>query len=481
MSELKKKSLIALAWDWSAKLYSQLVGLVVTIVLARIVTPAEFGTVALVMAIVGFSQIFCDAGLARALVQRSKLLPIHYSSVFLFNLSVAAILSAVVFLAADQIGVFFNNPSLAAVAEALSCLFLFNSLGSVHAARLTRDLKYDILAKARFLAASCAGLVGIGLALKGAGIWSLVAHAIVFALFKSLVLWLRSGWAPTLEFSRKALGQLWGFGFRMFLSGLIDQTFERIDMIVIGRLFSPATLGFYDRAKSINSLLVRYSSSSLTAVLFPVLSSVKNDVARANNIVMSLLGLLSLYTFFVLGLVYLLSAEIILILFSSKWVDSVPYLQLLVLGGFGAPLGALLLNVLRSKGKSREYLRLEIYKKSFRALCMVVGFAWGIEGYLYGMIVAAIAGTYLNVFFASVQMNTGQWVLFRPILTQFVIVALCVPIVLGMNQALQLSLLAGLAAKTLVFTVLFLGLNHVFRTSSYLGLREQLSAATGGR
>ena len=157
--------------------------------------------------------------------------------------------------------------------------------------------------------------------------------------------------------------QLWAYGFRMFLSGLLDAIFTRLDYLIIGKLFAPATLGFFQRAKSLNLMVAQNSSASLMSVLFPVLSKVQNDLQRFQRIVVKTMGIICFVVFLLLGGLYLVSEELIVLLFGEKWLPSVSYFQILVISGFGYPVSALLVNILSSRGKSKEFLLLEILKK----------------------------------------------------------------------------------------------------------------------
>jgi O-antigen/teichoic acid export membrane protein len=210
-----------------------------------------------------------------------------------------------------------------------------------------------------------------------------------------------------------------------------------------------------------------------------VLSKVKNESLRYKTIVLNLLALISLYAFFLVGLVYVLAEEIVVVLLSDKWIESVPYLELLVISGFSAPIGALLLNVLRSRGRAREFLRSEVYKKAIRGLCMIVGFNWGIEGFLYGMIVASITGTCINIAYARKELDISASALGRTVLVQAALAATSVGLVLLSSGVANPDFVSGVLLKLLVFCAAFLGMNHILRTQAYLEMRRQLSELRG--
>jgi len=338
------------------------IGFIATIILARLLEPAEFGLIAMIMAIIGIAQVFTNVGLGAALIQRRRVLPVHYSSVFFLNIVIGAFLTLITFLSASLIGDFYNSEQLVPIAKVMSLAFFINAFSSVQVTKLRKEINYATLTKANITASLLSGIIGVSLAYDGLGVWSLVVQVLLRGLIFNIYLWRMSHWQPSLLFSLKALNQLWPFGFRMFISSLLDAVFKWLDILIIGKLFTPATLGFFERAKSLDQFIVAYSSGSLMSVLFPILSKMQNDLPRFQNIVTKILGILSFIVFMLLGVIYLISEELIIILFTEKWLPSVKYFKILVLSGFAYPISALLVNVLSSRGNSKAYLRLEIYK-----------------------------------------------------------------------------------------------------------------------
>ncbi|KYJ86993.1 hypothetical protein AS592_00345, partial [Sulfurovum riftiae] len=404
-------------------------GFIVTIFLARLLEPAEFGLIAMVMVIIGIAQVFTDVGLGSALIQRRRVLPVHYSSVFYFNIFIASILTLITFLSASWIGAFYNNNQLVSIAQVMSIAFLINAFSSVQATKLRKELNYTALTKANFTASLLSGIIGVFMALNDGGVWSLVTMTLSRGVIFNIYIWMVANWWPSLLFSFKALFQLWGFGFRIFLSGLLDAVFNKLDILIIGKLFTPATLGFFERAKSLDQMIVTYSSGSLMSVLFPVLSKIQNDLPRFQRIIIKALGVISFIVFLLLGMMYLISEELIVLLFSEKWIPSVEYFQLLLLSGFAYPISALLVNVLSSRGNSKAFLHLEIYKKIVFGVNLLVAFIWGIEGYLYGLVLASILAVYLNIIFASREIHLAITKFIHPIIMQMLITTLSVILV----------------------------------------------------
>ena len=471
---LKARGLNALIWDFFGKIARYGTSFIVTIFLARLLEPSDFGLIAMIMVIVMVAMVFTDVGLGSALIQRRRVLAVHYTSVFYFNVFIGGVLTLITFLSANWISEFYDNIQLVPITQVMSPLFIITAFSSVQINKLRKELNYTALAKADVSAAVLSGITGIALAFYGAGVWSLVAQALSRGIFHNIFLWIASKWVPSLLFSFKALRQLWGFGFRMFLSGLLEVIFTRLDIIIIGKLFTPAILGFFDQAKRLNEMIIQFSSGSIMAVLFPILSKVQNDLPRFQNIAIKILGIISFVVFFLLGVMYLISGELIVLLFTEKWLPSVEYFKILVLSGFGYPVSALLVNILSARGNSRAFLRLEIYKKILLGINLYVGFLWGIEGYLYGLVIVSVLGVSLNILFASREIKLPFSVFAKPIIVQMIIAVVAVWVVILFTKEMETYDIILILMKSISFSIIYLLINIFLKTSSYGYIMEQV-------
>ena len=471
---LKVQGTKAFIWDFFGKMATHGMGFVVTIFLARLLEPADFGLIAMIMVIIGMASVFTDVGLGAALIQRRRVLAIHYSSVFHFNIFIGLLLTLLTYFSASRISEFYNNEALLPLVQVMSLSFIIGAFSSVQSTKLRKELNYSLLTKIGLIASFISGTVGVSMAFWGAGIWSLVVQSLLMGGVYNIIIWTVSHWKPSLEFSWKALTQLWGFGFRMFLSGMLDAIFTRIDFLIIGKLFPPATLGYFQRAKSLNSMVVQYSSGSLMAVLFPVLSKVQNDLPRFQSIVLKSLGIITFITFLLLGGLYLVSQELIVLLFSEKWLPSVDIFKILILSGFAYPISALLVNVLSSKGNSKQYLYLEIYKKFIASMNFIILYFFGIDAFLYGLIIQGALGLSLNILFASREIELSFFIFSKPIATQMGIAILSVLATLKIIQYIHFLDIIMLVLKGSLFTFLYLIINYILQTSSLKYFLEQI-------
>lgn len=474
MSNLKKRGVSALIWDFSGKISNQIVSVLVTVVLARILEPADFGLVAICLVFIGIAQVFTDVGLGSALIQRKVVTQSHYSSVFYFNIFVALIFTVGTFFAAGWLSSFYGNPALNPLLQVSSILFLLNAFSSVQQTRLRKFLKYSIIAKIEISASILSGIVGICLAFYGAGVWSLMAQILTQRICSNLFLWFSSGWKPSLSFSLTSLTDLWGYGFRMFLSGLIESIFTRLDYLIIGKLYAADILGFFDRAKNLNNLVVKYTSESLMSVLFPVFSEIQNDTQRLQVIVLKAVVVLSGGLFILIGGLYLTAQDLIVFLYSDKWLPSGKYIELLLLSACGYPLSALFCNILAARGKSKKLLKLQIVKKSFATLNFINIMVFGLESFLYGLVIVMLFSLSLNIYYSAKEIDMKSIDFAKPVLTQMLISIFSVWVTLNLVVYVQLSPFLNFIYKGVVFTLLYIVANALFKTQGYVQLNNFL-------
>lgn len=476
MNDLKTKGLKAFIWDLFGNLGTHISSLIVTIFLARLLEPSDFGLIAMIMVIVSVAKIFSDVGLGGALIQRSKLLPIHYTSVFFFNISAGFLLTLITYLSASQISQFYNSPELLPLIQVMSSLFVISAFHAVQSVILRKELNYGLLTKVNLISSLLSGVIGVLLAFWGAGVWSLVAQLISREVLINILIWSKSSWAPTLAFSFKALKQLWGYGINMFLAGLLDTIYERADYLIIGKLFAPATLGFFHQAKQLNLLVIKYSAGSLMSVLFPVLSKIQNDIEQFRRVVIKSTGIISFVTFLILGCLFLVADELIVLLLGAKWEPSIFYFKILALSGFAYPISALMVNVLSSRGKSKEFLRLEVYKKIIQSATLYILYVFGIEIFLYSLILSSLLGTSLNIFFATRELGLSFFAVVRPILIQVMIVINLVLLILFIVEYFQMPDFIMMLMKGLLFLVSFLLVNRILKVKAFNDVLKQLES-----
>ncbi|MBL4708359.1 MAG: lipopolysaccharide biosynthesis protein [Flavobacteriales bacterium] len=287
-----------LIWDFVGRLFNQGITFVISIVLARLLFPEDFAVIAMVMVFFIIANVFIEFGLKEALVQTDEISNIQFNTVFWINLGVAVIFTSLLYFLSGAISEFYKLPKLKSIIQVLSFVFILNSLGIVHRAILIRDINFKFLSKINVFSSFVSGGIAIYLAYEGFGVWSLVVQYYISALIKQCFLWYGSRWLPKMEFDYSSAKLLVKFGKNIFFSGLLNNIFTQLDIFIIGKVFAPATLGYYSRAKNLDQLIGSYSAGSLHAVLFPVLSKIQNDKTQIREIVKKYFHLAAFVSFF---------------------------------------------------------------------------------------------------------------------------------------------------------------------------------------
>lgn len=463
MKNLRQKATSAFLWDYSGNLARQTATFVIGVFLARLLSPTEFGLIGMVMAFIGLSQGLLNLGLGAALVQRKDPSPLHYSSTFVMNVSLGLLLTAAAFFAAPVIARFYNEPRLIPITRALSVVLLLRSLTLVHQAWLRKHLRFNTITQIRLSAAVLSGLCGVGLAWHGFGVWSLVDQTLLGAVISLIGFWLLAGWKPTLRVSLPALKELWAFGIHMFSAGMLDALFTRADVFIVGKLFSATELGFFTRAKSLARFVIRFSSQSIGQVMFPVLSAIQDDQERFRRVTEQTLALVSFAAFALSGWLFVVARPFISLLLTDKWLPAAPILRLFCLSAYALPVNSIVLSVLKGKGHSRTFLQLEILKKVLYSVALVVGFQFGIRGFLIALAVTSFLSTGINMYASGKPVGLSLGRLARTV-APYGVAAIGAATALVFLPSSSLGDFAHLLVYTAVFGLCYLLLNAALRT-----------------
>jgi O-antigen/teichoic acid export membrane protein len=375
---------------------------VIGIMLARMLFPKDFGLIGMLTIFIAVAESLIDSGFQAALIQKREATPTDTCSIFYFNILVGLVVAGLLCAVAPWIAAFYNQPVLTPLTRALSLIIVINAFGLIHYTILTRQIDFRTLTKVSLIAGVTSGIIGVTLAALGFGVWSLVAQQISRSFFWTVSMWLMNTWRPALIFSLESLREMFSFGSRILVSGLINRTFENIYLLVIGKLFSPTDLGFFTRAKVMEELPSQTLSGMVGRVTFPVFSTIQDDPTRLKRGMKKALTTLVLVNFaMMIGLV-VIARPFMLVLLTEKWAESIPYLQLLCLVGLLFPVVLINANLLFALGRSKIHLRLEIIKKVLIIINIVITWRWGISAMISGMIVISIMSLYMNSYYTGV-------------------------------------------------------------------------------
>ena len=399
---LKSKTINALSWSLVESVGVRGAQFVIGIVLARILYPEQFGLMAMLTIFIAVAQTFFESGFGAALIQKKDISQTDICSIFYFNILVGLAAAGLLCWVAPWIAAFYDQPILTSLTRALSLTIVISSFGLIQAIKLTREINFKAQAKVGLLANILSGMLGVALAIGGFGVWSLVAQQVFSSLVRTTCLWLFSAWRPELIFSFKSLREMFGFGSRMLLSGLLNQIFDNIYLLVIGKLFSATNLGYFSRAKTLQEIPTHTLSGMIANVTFPVFSAIQDDPVRMKRGLRKALTLLALVNFPIMIGLAVVAHPLVLVLLTEKWAECVPYVQLFCVLGMLYPVHVINLNILVALGRSDLFLRLEIVKKVLIIINIVVTWRWGMTAMIYGMIVTSCISYYLNSYYTGI-------------------------------------------------------------------------------
>ncbi len=405
VDNLKQKTLHAISWSFVESIAARSVQFIVGIILARLLFPEQFGLIGMLTIFMAVSQAFLDSGFGAALIQKKEATPTDINSIFYFNILVGFAAAGLLCLIAPWISVFYNQPILTPLTRAMSMTIVINSFGMIQSTILTKEINFKTQTKVSLISGVLSGIIGISLAVSGFGVWSLVVQQVSNSLAGTIALWFYSPWRPALLFSFDSLRGLFGFGSRLLFSSLLYQIFENIYLIVIGKLFSATSLGYFTRAQTLKNVPVLTLSTMVARVTFPVFSTIQDDPVRLKRGLKKASTILVMVNFPMMIGIAAVARPLVLVMLTEKWAPCIPYLQLLCLGGLLIPLGFMNLNMLQALGRSDLFLRLEIIKKVIIVINIAVTWHWGISAMIYGMMIVSIIGYALSSYYTGVLIN----------------------------------------------------------------------------
>lgn len=401
---LKKQAIAGIKWTFLQQFSVQIINFAVQIILARLLMPEMFGLIAMVVVFMSIGQALMDGGMTSSLIRTNNPDQLDYSTVFITNIIMSLGVYGVVFIAAPYIALFYNQEILTNIIRILSLTFVIRALVAVHMAKLTKEMNFKLQMKLQIPSTILAGIVGITMAYNGYGVWSLVWLNLVQAISFTVQTLLFMTWRPSLIFNFEKFKYHFNFGYKLTLASLIDVIFNDAYRIVIGKFYSPAVVGFFHQAETLRLFPVQQISTVVGKVTYPLFAKMNNDEALkfAYKITMKLV--LALIVPLMLALI-LIAEEGFRFLFGEKWLPAVPYFQILALASIVRPLSTYNLNILKVKGRSDIFLRLEILKKFIGIVLLVIGLNFQVIGLVISLTVFSYISFIVNMYFSGILIS----------------------------------------------------------------------------
>ena len=383
-------------WRLAERFGAQGVALVVSIILARLLVPEVYGTIALVTVFTQILNVFVDSGFGNALIQKKDADDLDFSTVFYFNIAVCLLLYVGVFLAAPWIAKFYNDLALTPVVRVLSLTLIISGVKNVQQAYVSRTMQFKRFFFATLGGTIGAAVIGIAMAYFGFGVWALVAQQIFNATVDTLILWITVKWRPKWMFSWQRLKGLFSFGWKLLASSLLDTVYSDLRQLIIGKLYTSSDLAQYNRGKQLPDLLVNNIDTSINSVLLPAMSQVQDDSARVKSMTRRAMKT-STYVIapIMMGLAF--TAEFVIrLLLTEKWMPCVPFLRIFCITYLFYPVHTANLNAIKAMGRSDLFLKLEIVKKMVGLIVLLSTMWFGVMAMAYSLLFTSITSQIIN-------------------------------------------------------------------------------------
>lgn len=398
---LKKQATAGMIWTFGQQFGHQVINFVVSIVLARLLLPEEFGLIGMISVFVGVGNALLNAGLTNSLIRSKELDQGDYSTVFYFNLVASIIIYVAIYFAAPLIADFYDQEILINIVRIYCLSFIIAAFMAVQKARMTKHMDFKTQTIITLPSLVIGGAVGISMAYMGYGVWSLVWNQLVAQTVRSLQFWIYSGWQPSRVFDTGKFKEHFNFGYKITLSNLIAKIFENSYVIIIGRFFAASQVGFYTRAETMKDLPVKNISLALNRVTYPLFATIQEDNVRLKNVYQRLMKMVLFVVAPVMVFSAILAEPIFRFLLTEKWLPAVPYFQILCAAGILYPVHMYNLNVLTVKGRSDILLKLTIVKNILLTIAILVGVQFGIFGLLYAQVLLSVVSFFINAFYTD--------------------------------------------------------------------------------
>lgn len=424
MSELKDKTVSGFFWKAVEKFATFGINFSFSILIARILTPGDYGTVAMIAIFMAVSQTFIDSGFGTALVRKINRTHTDMCTVFYFNIAASLFFYLLLWFAAPFIAEFYDSPILVPITRVSALNLIVGSLSGIQSAKISIDLSFKLSAKIQFACCIFSGCIGLSLALLGYGVWAIVWQGLLVNVFRSILLWVFVRWIPNLIFSWKSFKELFSFGSKLLASALLDTLYGNIYTLVIGKFFSPRVLGLYGQAHSWAAIPSSNLTGIVQSVTFPVLSRIQNEQERLSDIYRRFLRMSAFIVFPLMVGLAVLARPLFATLLGEQWMGAVPLLQIICFSMMWYPIHAINLNILQVKGRSDYFLKLEIIKKIQGVAMLCITVPLGIMAMCYGGIVTSLLCLVFNTYYTRKLIGYGFFAQMRdlwPILLQSLI------------------------------------------------------------
>lgn len=458
----KNVVLVNLFWKFAERCGAQLVQFIVSVILARILLPEVYGTVTLVLVFTRLLQVFVDSGFGNALIQKKDADELDFSSVFYFNIVACSLMYVGMYLVAPYIAMFYEDMSLIPIIRVMSLSIVVSGLKNVQQAYVSRTLQFKRFFYATLCGTISSGVVGVFMALHGAGVWALVGQHLTSLLVDTVVLWWTVKWRPKWIFSLERLKRLYSYGWKIFLSSLIDVGYNDLRQLIIGKLYSTSDLAFYEKGKQFPHLIINNVNASISSVLFPVMANAQDNPQKVKEMTRKAIKTSSyIMSPLMMGLAFTAETVVSLVL-TDKWLFCVPFMRIFCITYMFYPIHTANLNAVKALGRSDLFLKLEIIKKGVGLIILLISMPYGVMAMAYSLLISSFTSQIINSWPNKKLLDYGYSEQLKDILPSIFLAAfmgICVFVI----RWLALSDIVTLVLQVCFGGLLYIGLSALFK------------------
>lgn len=457
-----------MVWTALQKYSMMFIQFISGIILARLLTPYDYGCIGMLSIFMVLAESFIDGGFGSALIQKKRPTQDDYSTIFWWNLGMALLMYAILFVCAPAISRFYKIPLLCDVLRVQGLVLFIYAFNIVQRNQLRKKLNFKVLSIVTITTSLIALGITIFMAYKGFGVWALVAQNLISAAIPAVVFWFFIKWRPIFVFSLKSLKELFSFGFYMFLGHLLNQFGQKIQGLLIGRVYTPATMGYYSKAESTEKLASHSISGIMTQVTYPLFAEVQDNKVALGNVIKRMTMTLAYITFPLMFILLLCAKPIFVLLYSDRWLQSVPYFQVLCIAGLAGCLQSVNLQSIAAIGKSKVLFWWTLFKRVVGIGAIVLGLYWfGMKGLLVGVVFNYWFSYIVNICLVSKHIGykwSKQIADLLPVTIASIIAAL---VSYGVGYLLHLNMYPDGLLKLFVYVVVYLGWSFIIKPEAY--------------
>ena len=468
---LKNKTIKGVGWSAADAFLGQGVTFIVGLVLARLLSPDEYGLIGICLIFTTVLNGIVDSGFSNALIRKKDVTDEDYNTMFMTNMAISIVLYILLFVSAPFVSDFFHRVELTALVRATGLILFFNALSITQVTILTKKIDFKTKTKASLVSAIISGVIGIALAFMGYGVWSLVAQQLSKQLLYTLCLWVLNNWWPKFTFYKDSFKYMWGFGWKLLASGILNNVWNQLYQVVIGRCYTSSTLGHYTRANEYASIFSSNLTSIVQRVSYPVLAEIQDDKERmvlGYRKVIKVTMFVTAVCMISLGAV---SEPLIYTLIGTKWHEAATYLPLICISMSLYPLHAINLNILQVLGRSDIFLYLEVLKKLVGLVPIVIGIFCGIYYMLLFSVFTGVISLYLNTWYTGKTLNYTFLKQLRDIAPSYV-TALVIALAVYFLKYLPFQYYIVLVIQIIIGMIVGFGMSELFGFEEYRELKS---------